>query len=124
MPSKLRSKTILESQEGLVPTMVEQFEINTTNFLQGKFASDSPFGQEAGIGNIDDDDIHVPNVVEFQAMIKDLRRSNALTRQRFDEKMVARLEVESKQLKVLAEKTKSMSEYAQVPRKLDCTRRT
>ena len=52
--------------------MVEQFERNTTNFLQEEFASDSPFGLEAGIGNINDDDTHVPNVVEFQAMIDNL----------------------------------------------------
>ena len=45
--------------------MVEQFEKNTTGFLQEEFASDSPFEQEAGIGNIKDDDFHVPNVVEF-----------------------------------------------------------
>ena len=49
MPQKLRSKTILESQdsvsdavkvaqEGLVPAMVEQFERNTIDFLQGEFA--------------------------------------------------------------------------------------
>ena len=35
-----------------------------------------------------------------------------LVRERFDEKMAAQVEVESKQLKVLAEKTKAMSEYA------------
>ena len=45
MPPKLRSKTILESQdlvsdvveaahEGFVPTIVEQFEKNRTDFLQ------------------------------------------------------------------------------------------
>ena len=77
MQQKLRSKTILKfhdsisdatetTQEGLVPAMVEQFERNTTDFLQVDFASDSPFGQEACIGNIDDDDIHVPNTVEFR----------------------------------------------------------
>ena len=44
MPPKLRSKTILESQdsvsdvveathEGFVPTMMEQFEKNTADFL-------------------------------------------------------------------------------------------
>ena len=47
---------------------------------------DSPFGQETDIGNIDDDDIHVLNVIEFQAMIKNLQRLNALAGQRFDEK--------------------------------------
>ena len=56
--------------------MVEQLERNTTNFLQGELASDNPFEQEVGIGNIDDYDIHVPNVVEFQAMIENL---NVLT---------------------------------------------
>ena len=44
---------------------MEQFERNIADFLQGEFASDSPFGQERGIGNIDDDDIHVPNTVAF-----------------------------------------------------------
>ena len=54
MPQKLRSKTILESQdlvydaveatqEGLILAMVEQFERNTIDFLQGEFASDNPF---------------------------------------------------------------------------------
>ena len=49
MPPKLRSKTILESQdsvsdvadtkqEGFVPAMVEQFEKNTANFLHEEFA--------------------------------------------------------------------------------------
>ena len=52
--------------------MVEQFKRNTIDFLQGNFASNNPFGQEADIGNINDDDIHVPNAVEFQAMIKNL----------------------------------------------------
>ena len=91
----MRSKIILESydsisdaeeavREGLVPAMVEQFEKNIVDFLQGEFTSDNPFGMEVGIGNIDDDGIHVPNVVEFQAMIKNLQRLNALARQRFD----------------------------------------
>ena len=54
MPPKLRSKTILEpqdsvydivetAQEGLILAMVEQFERNTTYFLQGEFASDNLF---------------------------------------------------------------------------------
>ena len=42
---------------------MEQFERNTVDFLQG---------EEASIGNIDDDDIHVPNVVEFQSIIENL----------------------------------------------------
>ena len=124
MPPKLRSKTILESQdsvsdaakaaqEGLVLAMVEQFERNTTDFLQGEFASNSPFGQEADIGIIDDDDIHVPNVVECQAMIENLQRLNVLAGQHFDEKMIAQAEVDSKQLRVMSAKTKAMSEYAQ-----------
>ena len=46
-------------------------------------------------------------------MIDDLQRLNALVRQRFDESMTVQVEVESKQLKVLAKKTKAMSEYAQ-----------
>ena len=45
--------------------MVEQFERNTSDFLQGEFVSDIPFEQEVGIGNIKDDDIHVSTVVEF-----------------------------------------------------------
>ena len=45
-------------------------------------------------------------------MIENLKRLNALVGQRFDEKMAIQVEVESKQLKVLAEKTKAMSEYA------------
>ena len=96
----MKSKTILESQDSVsdvveaspeefVPAMVEQFEKNTVDFLQEEFASDSPFGQEAGIGNINDDDTHIPNAIEFQAMIDNLHRLKALTRQRFDERMVA-----------------------------------
>ena len=46
-------------------------------------------------------------------MINDLHRLNALDGQCFHERMVAQVEVESKQLKVLAKKTKAMSEYAQ-----------
>ena len=93
--------------------MVEQFERNTTDFLQGEFASDNPFGQEANIGNIDDDDdIHVPNVVEFQAMIENLQRLNALAGHCFVEKMAAQVEADSKQLKVMSAKTKVMLEYA------------
>ena len=38
---------------------------------------------------------------------------NALTRQRFAEKMVAQAEANSKQLKFMYEKSKAMSEYAQ-----------
>ena len=45
-------------------------------------------------------------------MIDDLQRLNALVRQHFDERMAAQVEAESKQLKFLAKKTKSMSEYA------------
>ena len=94
--------------------MVEQFERNTTYFLQEEYASNSPFRQEACIGNVDDEDTHVPIVVKFLAMIDDLQRLNALVRQHFDERMAAQVEVESKQLKFLAKKTKAMSEYAQV----------
>ena len=83
MPPKLRGKTILESQdsvsvvaeathEELVLAIVIQFKINTTDFLQGGLASNNPFKQEVGIGNIDDDDTHVPNAIEFQAMINNL----------------------------------------------------
>ena len=45
-------------------------------------------------------------------MIEDLQRLNALVGQRFDERMAAQEEDESKQLKFLVEKTKAMSEYA------------
>ena len=69
--------------------MVEQFERNTTNFLQEEYALDNPFEQEAGIGNVDDDDTHVPTTTRFQAMIDDLQRQNALVGQCFDERMVA-----------------------------------
>ena len=76
MPPKSRGKTILESQdsvsvaakaahEELVLAMVIQFKRNTTDFIQGGLASNNPFRQEAGIGNIGDDDTHVPNAIEF-----------------------------------------------------------
>ena len=76
MPPKLRSKTILGSwdsvsdvveaaHKGFVLAMVEQFEKNTADFLQKEFASNSPFGQESGINNINNDDIYFPNVVDF-----------------------------------------------------------
>ena len=68
MPPKLRSKTILKSQdsiidaveathEGFILAIMEQFERNTTYFLKEEFASNSPFGQVAGIGNLNNDDI-------------------------------------------------------------------
>ena len=59
-------------------------------------------------------------------MIENLQRLNALVGQRFDEKMVAQVEVESKQLKVLAEKTKAMLEYAQalIDKAYEHTRKT
>ena len=112
MPPNVRSKTILESQDSVsdiieatherfVPAMVEEFEKNTVDFLQEAFASNRPFGIEAGIGNINDDDTHIPNVVEFQAMIKNLQRLNVLVGQRFDERMAAQAKANSKQLKVL-----------------------
>ena len=66
--------------------MVEQFAKNAVDFLQEEFASDNPFGQKTNIGNIDNDDTHIPNAFEFQAMIKNLHRLNVLARQRFDEK--------------------------------------
>ena len=76
MPQKLRIKTILESQdlvydvieashEGFVLATVEQFKRNTTNFIQEEFASENLFEHEVGIGNINNDDIYVPNVVDF-----------------------------------------------------------
>ena len=51
---------------------MEQFERNTIDFLLRKYASYSLFGKKVGIGNVDDDDTHVLNVVEFQAMIDNL----------------------------------------------------
>ena len=44
---------------------MEQFEKNTSDFLQEAFASNNSFGQEADIGNINDDDTYIPNVCEF-----------------------------------------------------------
>ena len=75
--------------------MVEQFERNTTYFLQEKYASDSPFGQEVSIGNVDDDDTHVPTATEFQTMINDLQRHNALVGHYFDERIANQAEAES-----------------------------
>ena len=46
-------------------------------------------------------------------MIENLQRLKALAEHRFDEKMVGQAETESKRLKVVSEKTKVMSEYAQ-----------
>ena len=66
------SDVVESAHEGFILAMVEQFERNTTNFLQEELASNSPFGQEADIGNINNDDIYVPNVIEFQAMIENL----------------------------------------------------
>ena len=39
----LVSDAVEEAQEGLVLAMVEQFERNTVDFLQGEFVSDNPF---------------------------------------------------------------------------------
>ena len=39
----LVSDAVEEAQEGLVLAMVEQFERNTADFLQGEFVSDNPF---------------------------------------------------------------------------------
>ena len=89
--------------------MVEQFERNTVDFLQGEYASDNRFRQEVGIANVDNDDTLVSTAIEFQAMIKNLERLNALVGQLFNERMDAQVEDESKQLKVLVEKTKAMS---------------
>ena len=124
MPPKLRSKTIYESQysvsdvveaahEGFILAMVEQFEKNTTNILQEEFASNNPFKQKASIGTINDDDTHIPNVVEFQVIIENLHRLNTLVRQRFVERMVAQVEADFKQLKVMSTKTKAMLEFTQ-----------
>ena len=59
-----------------------------------------------------DDHTHVPTIVEFQAMTDELKRQNTLPGQRFNERMATEAEVEAKQLKFLAKKTKAMSEYA------------
>ena len=45
-------------------------------------------------------------------MIENLQRMNTLIEQRFDEKMAAQTEADSKQLKVMLAKTKVMSGYA------------
>ena len=45
-------------------------------------------------------------------MIENLQRLKALIGQCFDEKMVAKANADSKQLKVMSTKTKVMSEYA------------
>ena len=58
-------------------------------------------------------DTHVPTTTEFQAMIDKRKRQHTLVGLRFDKRMAAQEEVEAKQLKFLAEKTKAMSEYAQ-----------
>ena len=60
------------AHEGFVLAMVEQFERNAVDLFSEEFALDTPFRHEVGISNIDDDGIHFPNVVEFQAMIEDL----------------------------------------------------
>ena len=90
MPPKLRSEIILESQgsgsdvveaehEIRVPTIVEQLEKNAANFLQEKFASNNPIGQEAGIGNIDVP-IHFLNAIKkFKALIEELNNQNLVT---------------------------------------------
>ena len=46
-------------------------------------------------------------------MIENLQRLNALARQSFDERKVAQVEANSKQLKVMSVKTKVMLKYAQ-----------
>ena len=57
MPQKLRSKTILESQDSIsnvveaaheefIPAKVEQFEKNTADFLQEEFASKAHSGKK------------------------------------------------------------------------------
>ena len=45
-------------------------------------------------------------------MIENLQRLNALARQSFDERKVAQVEANSKQLKVMSAKTKVMLKYA------------
>ena len=46
-------------------------------------------------------------------MIENLHRLNTLVRQCFDERMVAQVEADSKQLKVMSTKTKAMLEFTQ-----------
>ena len=86
------------AHERLIRAIVEQFERNTIDFLQEEYASDSPCGQEAYIGNIDDDDddAHVPTAAKFQAMVDDRKRLNALVEQLFDERMAAQAKVVSR----------------------------
>ena len=76
MPSKLRSKIILQSEgsrsnvieashEGLIPAMIEQLEKNAASFHQEERASDSLIGQEGTtfIGNVNVT-FDFPNVIE------------------------------------------------------------
>ena len=65
MESQESVSDVAEVAQGLVLAMVERFKRNITDFLQGEFALDSPLWQEAYIGNMYDDDIHVLNAVEF-----------------------------------------------------------
>ena len=59
-------------------------------------------------------DSHVPNAVEFQVLIDELKKHNTLVAQHFDERMVAQSKAQVDQIKNLAEKNKAMFEYAQV----------
>ena len=67
-----RSDAVEAAHEGLVLAMVEQLERNATNFHQEEYALDNPIGLEASISNVDVD-TDVPNVVEFQVWIGELK---------------------------------------------------
>ena len=43
-----------------------------------------------------DDDTHIPNAIEFQVVVDELTWRNTLVVQCFDERMVAKAEVEAK----------------------------
>ena len=57
-------------------------------------------------------DTHDPNAIGFQALIDKLKKQNILAAQHFDERMVAQSKAKVEQIKILAEKTKVMSDYA------------
>ena len=57
--------------------------------------------------------IHIPNVVEFQALIDELKNHNSLDAQCFEERMATQTKILADQVKFMAEKTKAMSDYAQ-----------
>ena len=107
-----RFDVVEATQEGLILAMVEQLKKNKINFLQEEYASDSPTRQEADIGNVDAP-IHFPNVIEkFQALIEELKNHNLVATQHFEERMAAQTKALANQVKIMAEKTKSMVDHA------------